>query len=69
MNMEILKGLQLWLQISMYDEQYSKPYKSYFSENAIKKVWNDKINETEYFNRVIERGFNWFNTFNVIMIF
>ena len=58
MNMEILKGLQLWLQISMYDEQYSKPYKSYFGENTIEKVLNDIINESDYFHRVIEREFN-----------
>ena len=43
----------------MYDEQYSKPYKSYFGENTIEKVLSDIINERDYFHRVIEREFNW----------
>ena len=40
------------------DKQYSKPYKSYFGEDAINKFLYDMMNECEYCHRVIEREIN-----------
>lgn len=38
------------------DKQYCEPFKSNF-EDAIEKLWNDIINESEYCRRIIEREF------------
>ena len=40
------------------DERYSKPNKTYFGEDAIDTFFNDRINESEYYCRVIETEFN-----------
>ena len=39
------------------DKQYCEPFKSNFGEDAIEKLWNDIINESEYCRRIIEREF------------
>ena len=36
------------------DDQYSKPYKTYFNKDAIDKFLNDLINESEYCSKIIE---------------
>ena len=40
------------------DDQYSKPYKIYFGENAIHKFLIDVIKESEYCSKVIETEVN-----------
>ena len=40
------------------DDQYSKPYKIYFGENAIDKFLIDVIKESEYCSKVIETEVN-----------
>ena len=40
------------------DERYSKPYKTYLSEDAIDKFLNDMIKESENCSKVIETEFN-----------
>ena len=39
-------------------EQYSKLNKTYFGKDAIDKIFNDMINESDYCYKIIERGFN-----------
>ena len=38
-------------------ELYSKPYKTYFGEDAIDKFLNDWMKESEYYSKVIETEF------------
>ena len=40
------------------DEQHSKPYKSYFGEDAIDKFLNDTIKECAFCSKLIETEFN-----------
>ena len=40
------------------DEKYSRPYKSYFGEDAIEKFISDVISEREYYRRLLARNFN-----------
>ena len=42
------------------DEQYSKSYKTYFSEKGFNKFTNDMVNEKECCCGVIEREFKTF---------
>ena len=35
------------------DEQYSKPYKTFFGEDAIDNFFNDMIKESKYCSKVI----------------
>ena len=39
-------------------EQYSKLNKTYFGKDAIDKIFNDMINESDYCYKIIEREFN-----------
>ena len=36
-------------------ERYSKPYKTYFGENAMEKFLNDMIKESEYCSKVTNK--------------
>ena len=40
------------------DGKYSRPYKSYFGEDAIEKFISDVISEREYCRRLLARNFN-----------
>ena len=39
-------------------EQNSKVNKTYFGKDAIDKIFNDMINESDYCYKIIEREFN-----------
>ena len=39
-------------------EHYSKLNKTYFGKDAINKIFNDMINESDYCYKIIEREFN-----------
>ena len=40
------------------DERYSKPYKTYFGEDAIENFLNEMVKEKEYCSTVIKGKFN-----------
>ena len=50
--------MQIWLQIICVDEQYSKLYETSFGEDAIDKILDDVIKESEHYSKVIETQFN-----------
>ena len=39
-------------------EQYSKLNKTYFGKDAIDKIFNDMINESDYCYKITEKEFN-----------
>ena len=42
----------------MFDDQYSKSYKTCFGKDAINKFLNDMIRESEYCSKIMETEFN-----------
>ena len=48
----------MWLKLICVDERYSKPYKTYFDEDAIDNFLNGIIRKKEYCFKKAKRKFN-----------
>ena len=50
--------MQLWLQISIFGDYFSKLFKSYLGEDAVYSFIDSMIEESEYCIDVMEKYFN-----------
>ena len=57
-SIKIMLCLQLRLQINMCKWKCSRPYKSYFDEDAISKFASGMIDDSVYCQRILERNIN-----------